>query len=523
MQATEEQVNINALVSARKNVVVGAGAGSGKSSTLRYIAQQNPELNFLVLCFNTANAKESNEHVERPSNIFYSTLHSIAYREVVDAKMRKKLQPYLNYLDIDSNVLTSAGFCDSAMDAKDEKRILILLRRGIQDCITHYCRSDSSSLLDFAVRMFEYWFTNDVIEESDDDVANIPTKSVALTTEQQYELAIITRKYWLTLIDVGSSYSITHDVYLKLYQLRDCRISYFYDKDSKQEVAINCLCLDEAQDTNPVAQAIFDNSGLQKVIVGDRYQQLYAWRGATNVMADYPHFSKGTLTTSFRFNQQIADMANVVLHIAGSGMQLTGAGKQTTINTKAHLCRTNLSVVSRIFANISYDPEVMINTNIDFKEVISKLYHINAVSFNQTPKFPNKSLKDITDKKSLEEALAMSDDLKQLVRLSILLTKSSEGGLTTAINTMKNHIVNDGSGSITISTIHKSKGLEYSEVTIDDDIVKFKRDSEGVIFNREEALEDFWESYTMNCLLYVAITRAKVKCNLPEYLQEAFI
>lgn len=521
MNPTKEQVAINQLVAERNDVIISAGAGTGKSSTLRYVASQNPKQNFLVLCFNAANAKESNEHPDRTSNIFYSTIHSIAYREVVDSNMRKKLQPYLNYKDISEEVLLKEGLCEGAMDAKDEKRILVRLRRGIQDCITYYCRSDSSNLTEYAESCYSYWFKDESLVEEDEDVGSIKTESVMLTEDQQISLAKITRKYWLTMIDAGSSYSITHDVYLKLYQLRNNKIAYYYDKDTKNDIQLDCLMLDEAQDTNPVAQAIFDNSSLQKVIVGDRWQQLYAWRGAGNAMESYKSYESAKLSTSFRFNPAIAHMANTVLNIAGAGMHLEGASIRREIVTKAHLCRTNLSVIKRIFAEIEYNSNVVINTNINLKELFSKMYHINSVSFGEVPKFPNKQLKDIMTREALDEAMEMSDDLKSLVKLSSAIAKSANG-LTAGINKIKDHITDKGNGHLTISTIHKSKGLEWDEVVIDDDLVRITRDSEGYPVNLEQDLADFWESTTLNCLTYVAITRAKVKCTVPEILAEYF-
>jgi superfamily I DNA/RNA helicase len=215
-------------------------------------------------------------------------------------------------------------------------------------------------------------------------------------------------------------------------------------------------------------------------------------------------------------------MANVVLDIAGSPMKLIGAGTHTSINTKAHLCRTNVSVIRRIFAEIKYNENIVINTNIELKELFSKLYHINAVYFGQVPKFPNKTLKDLLTKDALEEALAASDDLKQLQKIGLEIASNSNGSLFTGIKKMQEHIVNDGSGSLTVSTIHRSKGLEYSEVTIDNDFLKLTCGEDGDYLDLRGKLEELRNDNARLCMLYVAITRAKVTCNLPEYLTDLF-
>jgi ABC-type transporter Mla maintaining outer membrane lipid asymmetry ATPase subunit MlaF len=76
MKPTTEQQNISQLVKEGHNVKVIAGAGAGKSSTLRYVAKQVPARNVLVLIFNKANAVETLEHPDRPTNLFACTSHS---------------------------------------------------------------------------------------------------------------------------------------------------------------------------------------------------------------------------------------------------------------------------------------------------------------------------------------------------------------------------------------------------------------------------------------------------------------
>lgn len=98
MQATKEQTLIGQLSTEGKDIIVIAGAGCGKSSTLRYQAEQLLPLgrNLLVLTFNSANAEETREHPDRPSNLFACTVHSLAYR----ALGLRKTANYLAWEDI---------------------------------------------------------------------------------------------------------------------------------------------------------------------------------------------------------------------------------------------------------------------------------------------------------------------------------------------------------------------------------------------------------------------------------------
>ncbi|WP_234841934.1 UvrD-helicase domain-containing protein [Sinorhizobium meliloti] len=71
--------------------------------------------------------------------------------------------------------------------------------------------------------------------------------------------------------------------------------------------------LDEAQDTNPVVLDILQRQRGQLIYVGDRYQQIYEWRGAVNAMESIDTDASTYLTTSFRFGDAIAELATKML------------------------------------------------------------------------------------------------------------------------------------------------------------------------------------------------------------------
>nr|WP_249816408.1 UvrD-helicase domain-containing protein [Bradyrhizobium sp. 180] len=49
---------------------------------------------------------------------------------------------------------------------------------------------------------------------------------------------------------------------------------------SNPAIAADFILLDEAQDTNPVVLDVLRKQPAQMVYVGDKYQQIYEWRGA---------------------------------------------------------------------------------------------------------------------------------------------------------------------------------------------------------------------------------------------------
>jgi len=505
---TAEQVANKDLVLAGKDIKIVAGAGSGKSSSLRYIASCYSEKSFLVLCFNSANAKESNTHAERPENIVYSTGHSLAYRAIMDYKMRNKLSKSgLLYSDLEEFYLYQ--FAPQGESEKEWKDNIRIITKEVLQTVEYFCRSSAIDIDTFSLNRLVYIFSSKSPEE------NIGR----LILEDNIIRALVdnVKTYWNNLINSNHPAKITHDVYLKLYDLREISVDEVWDDRAKAYVSVDVLCLDESQDTNPVMESIFRRqSHLQRIIVGDPNQQLYAWRGANDMMKlpYYSDFTTGYLTESFRFNQGIADKANVVLEALQADLRIVGSGSKTEIDSRAILCRTNASVVERIFDNI--DSGKSIYTSINTSEVFSKLFHLEACYYNNLPKYPCKELSHIVDRESLEKAVEYSDELQRLLRLQKSLVKTRT--LWQAKQLLEKSLVKtQEEADIVITTCHASKGMEYAHVTIDDDFLVIMDDE-----TTQDAVERLYETESLLCLLYVSLTRAQVEVEYPWYLKSMF-
>lgn len=105
-----------------------------------------------------------------------------------------------------------------------------------------------------------------------------------------------------------------HDHYLKMWAL------------TQPKIEADFLFLDEAQDTNPVLEQVFkaQRDHAQLVMVGDSAQAIYGWRGARDVMTDFDAPAL-TLTRSFRFGPLLAEQANRWLELAEAPIRLTGS------------------------------------------------------------------------------------------------------------------------------------------------------------------------------------------------------
>jgi superfamily I DNA/RNA helicase len=142
---------------------------------------------------------------------------------------------------------------------------------------------------------------------------------------------------------------------------------------------------------------------------------------------------------------------------------------------------------------------------------------MQACYFNTVPKYPNKELVNITNKESLQELMKINSDIKQLSSLQLTLC-NTYGNLTEAKKKFASLCASADEAEVSISTIHRSKGLEWDSVVIDDDFISFKDDDEC----ESNPIADMWDDVEKTNLLYVAITRAKVICELPNYLQSYF-
>ena len=531
-----------AVAIAGKSIKVEAGAGCAKSSTLRLIAAADPSKTYGVLTFNKANAVESNEHPDKPRNILYSTTHSIAWDWIVRGTgFQNKLNGgYIdckNYPVAESVFNTLVSF--QGLSSTQERTQRNLLRRITNTIVTAFCNSASLDISAFAEEYLDTLFGPDspgyYIYPLSDLLEDVKEELVRLKRPEVFTLKDFIVSYWIELTDSKTAtLPISHDVYLKLYHIEGKSINAFID-EKRRPVNIDVLVLDEAQDTNPCVEAIFAKSQLrQKIVVGDRWQQLYAWRGAGDTMDNFKLFERLELPESFRFTPAIAATANNILAKV-TDFRITGKAELSPIRTRASLFRKNISILTKLIEIATYTLEhpekktSKVYVEMDLKELFSMMYHINACAFDEKPKFPNYKLGTlINNLVELEDAAAANADINALWKQTTKFAKSA-GGITKGISKIQSIIVKDKADADYIySTLHKAKGLEYDCVTISPDFVSINmgafKNKEG-IFDKNAVQEAFYNKLMQIdniCLLYVGCTRAKYKLILPAYL-EAFI
>jgi len=521
MQATQEQIDICNLVSTGKNLLIEAGAGCAKTTTGKFIANHLPNKTCLSIFFNKKNADEGMTQADRPANMYYSTIHSLCYRQVMNTQYKSKLNDWLLFEDIDTSLLTKLLNNEEAYAKGEYQKELNKLQRVVLNCMRYWQQSDEDDCFNYVKGLHP---TNLGFRRDFDEANSIEELDLVVVVDDIEEnrrreyLARTCTNLWVRMYNPKDSAKITHDTYVKIFQLQGLTFREVWDNANKMFLSLDLLILDEVQDSNAVTLAIFNNqTHLQRIACGDKNQNLYAWRGAKNDFSSFAKWNKATLTESFRFGQGIANLANKVLALPAmeTKLKLIGRGTDKGTGQTAILCRTNAMVLQTVFTLLLDNKKVACVSK--FKEMESQMYHVFAVLNEQIPKFPVASLKSFDTKDKMWQAIESNAELKQVYKLALMIS-DAKGGLFTGLKYLKENLVSQEKADYIVSTIHASKGLGFTNVVIADDFLPFKETQEEY----DAAIADMLKDRVMLSLCYVAITRAKKKVTFPWYLEEMF-
>ena len=493
MQYTDEQQAVINAVRDFNNIRVFALAGTGKTTTLKAITKEYPELKFLYLAFNRSIVNEAKSKFTDNTEI--KTVHALAFRYVgkfYKDRLTGRYDYYqiANALDIDvSFVFSYIKYFEKFLDSDsrlNKKSISQLLKRlGVskdyRECVTS--------------------FIVDLYNAMRDRESDLP---------------------------------ITHSFYLKEFELN------FHRFKIKNEYDV--ILLDEAQDTNPVTLSIFNKFNAKKIMVGDRHQKIYGFRGAVNGMECFDADITLHLTYTFRFSKESqVKIANDILYYLKNEDEdkLIKPARKDEVNENdikdtCIICRTNAQLIEIFSENTNKikpvrDPKVFFST-------IRKIFERKI----RTPEYCREfedyllALEDLGEKTEDGELLSSVSLIKRFdcdERLFIELYRQANANYKSKDNF-----------SCFITTAHTSKGLEWDKVIIAEDfktiedllgIIEIKDEDKiqeyvsfndnGKMFVKVPAgeLRNFFGKIRSNVikeelnLLYVAVTRAKKVLSIP--------
>lgn len=488
MKLTPEQI---AIINSSGDIKINAVAGSGKTTTVIEYAKARPaNSRILYLAFNKSVKMEAIKKFSSAGlqNVTVETAHSLAYKHIVfNHNYQVKAQGYK------TNEIVEL----LQLQGDTQKLTKYVIANHINKFIAYFCNSDKQK-----VQELNYLET-----------VTDPLAQNFVSTFYQYILA--QTRLLLGKMNNGEI-EITHDFYLKKFQLENPVLPYDY------------ILFDEGQDASPAMLDVFFKQNATKVIVGDTHQQIYSWRYAVNSLekADYKTFQ---LSTSFRFNQSIADLAMRFLNYKKfiseyEPMNISGNGENSDKKTKAILARTNLGLLVKAIEFVSdkkQKKKLYFEGNIHsytYADDGTSLYDVLNLENRNKHLIKDPLIKSMKNLVELEEYSKKTEDVQ--LGMMIEIVKEYGKKIPSLIKKIKDrHLDHDdkNQAEMIFSTVHRSKGMEYDVVQLANDFIstdKLQKLKEG---KNAQEINPAKINEEIN-LLYVAATRTKNSLHIPEEL-----
>lgn len=520
MKFTEEQERVIEETFNSSVVIVNAYAGTGKTTTCFGVIQEAVKRNHkvLYLVFNKAMQIETEERAKKMGlngNVEIKTVHALAYRNIA-----------------------RTGFLN-------DKIVGNIRVKDIADVFNTFNYDRAY----FILKVFlEFLY-------SDYSIENIEQFFYKLKQSSVFFEEVINR-YAISAKDLHLIYECIedkqlpcpHDFYLKKF------IDYL--KEKKIYCKYDLVILDESQDANPCFASLLKHIDAKHLLmVGDRHQWIYLFRGSVNLMEKFESVKKLYLTNTFRFDDDIAELANKILQVKGEKHLLKCNKSKTVVKEKAIISRTNSGLLQE-FLRMPKSIQKCIVFERGIEEIIKLPLTIAFILEKENPYYyQNKDVKvlDIIDE-SFYRLFKNIRELKNYIKeISILSHNGQASGTETdilsayriadsyGVDELINFIRNynkykkreelEQNDRIYMATAHSAKGQEYKKVILLDDFSRIlskdefdaikkiqQEETQGNLFTSqkpelpEELRGAIQHKLISNIpelnLLYVAITRA---------------
>ncbi|MFI1654774.1 UvrD-helicase domain-containing protein [Streptomyces sp. NPDC020472] len=469
---TDEQTHAADRFHAGDHIALQAGAGTGKTSTLALLATATKRRG-RYLAYNRAIAHDAATRF--PGTVTCKTAHSLAYAGIGHRYARRLDAPrrpaWRSGQDLGITKPVRIG---------DHDITPTTLSNTVLRTVTRFCHSADPTLTR----------------------RHVPPLRGLDAPEHHRELADLVLPYadkaWddLQNPDTGAV-RFDPDHFLKIWSLTNPRIPADY------------LLLDEAQDTNPVVEHIFNNQRdhAQLVLVGDSAQAIYHWRGAKDVMTgfDGTHL---TLSRSFRFGPLLAAEANRWLTIADAPIRLTGTDAMPTelgplTHPDAILCRTNVGAMKHVMNLLATGAKVALVGGGDSLRGLA----LAARDLKDGRRTHHPELVLFPTWGAVQDYAAHDPCGRDLQPLVDLVDTHGTDAILAAVSSLST----EDHAQVAVSTAHKAKGREWARVQVADDFSPPKdtdeQDSQG---RPVPGPIDDSEAR----LAYVAVTRARTRLDI---------
>ncbi|XP_066490392.1 F-box DNA helicase 1 isoform X3 [Tiliqua scincoides] len=489
----EQQKILNHVIAPQHVVKIMAFAGTGKTSTLIKYAEKWSNLRFLYLAFNKTIAEQAGRVF--PPNVMCKTVHSLAFSEVgkhYSQKGKLNFGPLTSY------------FVSFVLQNREGQSPFIRAKTVIQTLTTFFASADASITLEHT----PIWCKNNKGE------------TVLVQEAEKRIIVEEANKIWTNMKMLNPTremaYKMTHDGYLKLWQLTKPLLSDY-----------DAIFIDEAQDCTPAIMDIFLSQPCGVILVGDPHQQIYTFRGAVSALSEVPHTHIFYLTQSFRFGPEIAYVGATILDVCKKVRKKTLVGGIQEGDVSGVDVRGKVALLSRSNQTI-FEDAVRVTTG----EPPAKIHLLGGLKAFGLEKIhdiwkllhPELKLevKDSFLKRWLEKGFAalkeyaVSSEDKQLGKMIAIVEKYRDQVPELVKRISQYHTPIPETADYILSTVHRAKGLEFDTVQVAGDFVSvpFARHIIGRMpnYRTDTVPEDEWN------LLYVAVTRAKRRLIMPKFL-----
>lgn len=462
MKPTQEQIKIYEEIENTENhVVINAGAGTGKTTTI-VSASQRINCNAAFLAFNKSIATELAERL--PSNVEAKTFHAFGFAAIRNAGLRTKVNNRKCHYIVQELL---GKDCYTAPITK-----LVSLVKGSM--------IDGKDVASIRKLIDEYNITFESYREEEQAIQAIPS-ILTLCKTQTYHIDF-DDMIWLPL---ANNYPLPH------YEM---------------------VFVDEAQDFNEAQRELIVRvvNGGRCIIVGDRNQAIYGFRGAdSNSISRFIErltaeserdVTELPLSISWRCPKSVVAEANrYVSEFTCPDDAIDGA---VFVNAQFNpqpqdmvLCRYNAPLVGAFYELISEGKSAYILGRDMTKGLVKAVQRITKNNHMGVEEFKQLFLQDfefnyakLMNNNKQNQAFALED--KRDCIMIFVEKATTVGGI---IEEIKRVFDGNDKGEIMLSTVHKAKGLE----------------ADNVYVLATERMPHPKGGTEENNICYVAITRAK--------------
>lgn len=474
-----------AILDQAGDMKISAVAGSGKTATLLAYAQAHGQhKKVLYLAFNRSVKMEAEQKFKAAGllQVKVETAHSLAFKQL---RMRSpKIVTAFKYHELaDALKVRKSG----------DTGLRYALTSHVLRYVTLYCNHPTTSL-----RHINY------LHYLDDK----PSRDFA---DRHLEEIVRLSQRMLDQMQSGKL-PITHDYYLKQFQLKEVHLPYDY------------LLFDEAQDASAVMLDVFRRQRGIKLLVGDPNQQIYRWRYAINAMNSLPYPTM-PLSTSFRFPAAVAALADEALgwksKLGGTAnaAPLTGVGKRPeTIHRRALLARTNMTLIAAALSLLEEDQGQRIWFEGGFQAYTFasngySLQEILQLRYGNRAKLQDPLLLALGSYEALQRYVEQTGDAELAIFLQLIELYGEN--LPEQLTRLRRHTegcISAEHADLILSTVHRAKGMEYDAVKLLPDFISAKKIDKQL---EDPKSMDSGRLIEEINLLYVALTRSKGWLELP--------